>query len=81
MTKRLIFQLIFCGIFSIANVSMDLLPLGKIYLKTYMCQLKIDDLLKHKSYSKVLPTLSENELKELQKMKNNYCKSTIQFIN
>ena len=81
MTKRLLFQLIFCSIFSIVNASKDYIPLSKIYLKSYMCQLKVDDLLKHKSFSKIAPALDQNELKELKEMKNNYCKSIIQFIN
>lgn len=50
-------------------------------MKGYMCQLKIDDLLKHESFSKINSVLNENELKELKEMKNNYCKSIIQFIN
>lgn len=78
MTKRLILQLIFCCILSIANASIDLLPLSKIYLKAYICEYKIDDLLKHKSLAKIASTLTKMELVEI---KESFCKSTILLKN
>lgn len=80
MTKRFIFQVLIGMVLMSLNLSKDFMPLGKMYLKAKACELNIDDVLKHKSISGLKSFLSNDELNELQKLKNDYCESITKTI-
>lgn len=83
MTKRFIIQIAFCVLIPLVNVSKDALPLGKIYLKIYVCELDIEQLFKEKVLVGIKTNLSlkEKEFEKIKNLKNVFCKSPIKLIN
>jgi len=79
MTSRLFFIILFCIFFSILSAFKDVLPIGQMYLKSYTCQFKVDDLLKSDYLFEVASNLSEIEIQEIKNMKRDYCESTIKI--
>ncbi|WP_299887916.1 hypothetical protein [uncultured Lacinutrix sp.] len=75
MRKQLLFQLILCVFISIGNITKDLFPLGKTYLKNYACQFDIQVLLNEEILNKIKSNLSQEELEDIKKLKDNYCKT------
>ena len=73
MTTRLFCGLIFCILFSILNVTKDVLPLGTKYLKQSICQIEIDEFLKNEYLTEMELNITEQELKILKQYKNEKC--------
>lgn len=80
MTKRFFFQALIGILLLTVNAAKDIIPLGKMHLKTKACELNINQLLKHKPLLDIEQLLSEDELDEIQKLKANYCESISKTI-
>lgn len=77
MTKRFLFQFVFCVFISVANASKDVLPLCNHYLKSYVCSFQIKELLDTKSLSYLNPNITDKELNALEDIIADYCKSAL----
>ena len=69
MMKRFLFQLFICSIIVVFNILKDMYPVGIIYLKHSICDLKIDQYVDSNYDNELLSFLDDTEKQELKNLK------------